>query len=46
MTSFEFVFSLLVILLGLGLGQMLTGLARVVKRKGLRLGWGNRSAHA
>lgn len=39
MTSFEFVFSLLVILLGLGLGQMLSGLARVVKRPGLRLGW-------
>jgi hypothetical protein len=40
MTNFEFVFSLLVILLGLGLGQVLTGLARVVKRKGLKLGWG------
>jgi hypothetical protein len=39
MTSFEFVFSLLVILLGLALGQLLTGLARVVKRPGLRLGW-------
>lgn len=39
MSSFEFVFSLLVILLGLGLGQLLTGLARVVKRPGLRLGW-------
>lgn len=39
MTSFEFVFSLLVILLGLGLGQVLSGLARVVKRPGLRLGW-------
>lgn len=39
MTSFEFVFSLLVILLGLGLGQLLSGLARVVKRPGLRLGW-------
>jgi hypothetical protein len=40
MTSFEFVFSLIVILLGLGLGQILTGLARVVKRKRVRLGWG------
>ena len=39
MTAFEFVFSLLVILLGLGLGQILTGLARVLKRPGLRLGW-------
>src|SRR5262245_31495677 len=40
MTSFEFIFSLVVILLGLGLGQVLTGLARVVRRPGLRLGWG------
>ena len=40
MTNFEFVFSLLIILLGLGLGQLLTGLARVVKRKGVKLGWG------
>ena len=39
MTCFVFVFSLLVILLGLGLGQVLTGLARVVKRPGLKLGW-------
>src|SRR5206468_10658612 len=41
MTSFEFVFSLLVILLGLGLGQVLGGLASAVKRRpGLKIGWG------
>src|SRR3954469_1822220 len=41
MTSFEFVFSLLVILLGLGLGQVLGGLASAVKRRPqLNIGWG------
>ncbi len=41
MTSFEFVFSLLVILLGLGLGQVLGGLASAVKRRPeLTIGWG------
>jgi hypothetical protein len=41
MTSFEFVFSLLVILLGLGIGQVLTGLASAVKRRPkLAIGWG------
>jgi hypothetical protein len=41
MTNFEFVFSLLVILLGLGLGQVLGGLASAVKRRPqLRIGWG------
>jgi hypothetical protein len=41
MTNFEFVFSLLVILLGLGLGQVLTGLASAVKRRpALKIGWG------
>ena len=41
MTSFEFVFSLLVILLGLGLSQVLGGLASAVKRRpGLKIGWG------
>ena len=41
MSSFEFVFSLLVILLGLGLGQALGGLASAVKRRpGLKIGWG------
>ena len=40
MTSFEFVFSLLVILLGLGLTEVLGGLARVVKaRPRVQLGW-------
>lgn len=40
MTNFEFVFSLLVILLGLGLGQLLGGLASAVKRRPkLRMGW-------
>ena len=41
MTSFEFVFSLLVIILGLGLSQVLGGLASAVKRRpGLKIGWG------
>lgn len=41
MSSFEFVFSLLVILLGLGLGQVLSGLASAVKRRPeLAIGWG------
>jgi hypothetical protein len=41
MTSFEFVFSLLVILLGLGLAQVLGGLASTVKRRpALAVGWG------
>lgn len=41
MSNFEFVFSLLVILLGLGLGQVLGGLASAVKRRPkLELGWG------
>ena len=40
MSNFEFVFSLLVILLGLGLGQVLTGLARAVnQRPPIRIGW-------
>lgn len=40
MSSFEFVFSLLVILLGLGLGQVLGGLASAVKRRPeLKIGW-------
>jgi hypothetical protein len=39
-TNFEFVFSLLAILLGLALAEILGGLARVVKRRPmLRLGW-------
>lgn len=33
MSSFEFVFSLLVILLGLGLAEVLSGLASAVKRR-------------
>jgi hypothetical protein len=33
MSNFEFLFSLLVILLGLGLGHVLGGLASVVKRR-------------
>lgn len=42
MTSFEFVFSLLVILLGLGLAEVLGGLASAVKRRpALRVGWGS-----
>lgn len=41
MTSFEFVFSLLVILLGLGLAEVLGGLASAVKRRpALGVGWG------
>ena len=41
MSNFEFVFSLLVILLGLGLGQVLGGLASAVKRRPeLEIGWG------
>ena len=41
MTSFEFVFSLLVIVLGLGLGQIFGGLASAMKRRPeLRIGWG------
>src|SRR5215210_2741357 len=41
MTSFEFVFSLLVIVLGLGLGHVLTGFASAVKRRPeLTIGWG------
>jgi len=41
MTTFEFVFSLLVILLGLGLAEVLGGLARAAKRRpGLTIGWG------
>ncbi len=40
MTSFEFVFSLLVILLGLGLAEVLGGLASAVKRRpALSVGW-------
>jgi hypothetical protein len=42
MSSFEFVFSLLVILLGLGLAQVLGGLASAVKRRpALSVGWGS-----
>lgn len=41
MTSFEFVFSLVVIVLGLGLGQVFGGLASAVKgRPELKIGWG------
>jgi hypothetical protein len=40
-SNFEFVFSLLVILLGLGLAEVLGGFARAVKRRpGLKIGWG------
>jgi hypothetical protein len=40
-TNFEFVFSLLVILLGLGLAHVFGGLASAVKRRPkLRIGWG------
>lgn len=40
MSNFEFVFSLLVIVLGLGLAQVLGGLASAVKRRpALRIGW-------
>ena len=39
-TNFEFVFSLLGILLGLALAEILGGLARIVKRRPmLRIGW-------
>jgi hypothetical protein len=42
MSNFEFLFSLLVILLGLGLGHVLGGLASVVKRRPeLSIGWGS-----
>jgi hypothetical protein len=42
MSSFEFVFSLLVILLGLGLAEVLGGLASAVKRRpALSVGWGS-----
>jgi len=41
MSNFEFVFSLLVILLSLALAEVLGGLARVVKRRPkIRIGWG------
>ena len=41
MSNFEFVFSLLVIILGLGLAEVLGGFARVVKRREeVRIGWG------
>ena len=41
MSNFEFVFSLLAIILGLGLAQVLGGLASAVKRRpGLKIGWG------
>jgi hypothetical protein len=41
MSNFEFVFSLLVIILGLGLAEVLGGIARAVKRRdSLRIGWG------
>ncbi len=41
MSSFEFVFSLLAILLGLALAEVLGGLARVIKRRPrVRIGWG------
>jgi hypothetical protein len=40
-SNFEFVFSLLVIVLGLGLAEVLGGIARAVKRRDtLRIGWG------
>jgi hypothetical protein len=40
MSSFEFVFSLLVILLGLALAEVLGGPARVVKKRPrVRIGW-------
>lgn len=40
MSNFEFVFSLLVILLGLALAEVLGGLARVMKRRPrIRVGW-------
>lgn len=41
MSNFEFVFSLLVIILGLGLAEVLGGIARAVKRRdALKIGWG------
>jgi hypothetical protein len=41
MINFEYVFSLLVILLGLGLAEIFGGLARAVKaRPPVRIGWG------
>ena len=41
MSNFEFVFSLLVIVLGLGLSQLFGGVASAVKRRPrLRIGWG------
>ena len=40
MTNFEFVFSLLAILLGLALAEILGGLARAIKRRPrLKIGW-------
>lgn len=40
MSNFEFVFSLLAILLGLALGEVLGGVARVIKRRPrLAIGW-------
>jgi hypothetical protein len=40
MSNFEFVFSLLAILLGLALAEVLGGLARVIKRRPrLKIGW-------
>ncbi len=40
MSNFEFVFSLLVILLSFALAEVLGGLARVVKRSPrIRIGW-------
>ena len=41
MSNFEFVFSLLVIILGLGLAEVLGGFARAIKRRdSLKIGWG------
>ena len=41
MSNFEFVFSLLVIILGLGLARVFDGLASAVKRRPkLKIGWG------
>ena len=40
MTNFEFIFSLLAILLGLALAEVLGGLARIIKRRPrLKVGW-------
>ena len=44
MSSFEFVFSLLVILLGLGLGQVLGGLAQRGQAAGAEHRLGDRAA--